>query len=253
MKVRRLRSILDKAVKALVTRNWLAEYRLLKRSQTGKRVVCLGKLQISLGRDARLRVTGRSVLGVPIMGAMTPRTAVTVLQLEENSQLILGKALIGRSTVVRVGPRARLEIGDNTFINDGSRIDAGVEIRIGRDCAIAWNVTLLDDDRHGFGLPPYRAPIYIEDHVWIGCNVLILKGVTIGAGSVVAAGAVVTKSCPPSSLIGGVPARVLRRGVEWTDACHLADSQARGLEGPLDITKRLGEVAALPSLRPNHH
>lgn len=54
------------------------------------------------------------------------------------------------------------------------------------------------------------APVVIEDDVWAGANVTILKGVTIGHGSVIAAGAVVTKSCPPYSVIGGIPARVLK-------------------------------------------
>lgn len=53
--------------------------------------------------------------------------------------------------------------------------------------------------------------VIIESDVWIGCNVTILKGVTIGRGSVVAAGAVVTKSCPPYSIIGGVPAKVIKQ------------------------------------------
>ena len=59
-------------------------------------------------------------------------------------------------------------------------------------------------------LPENDAPVVIEDDVRIGANVTILKGVTIGRGSVVAAGAVVTKSCPPYSIIGGVPAKVLK-------------------------------------------
>lgn len=59
-------------------------------------------------------------------------------------------------------------------------------------------------------LPENDAPVVIEDDVWTGANVTILKGVTIGRGSVIAAGAVVTKSFPPYSIIGGVPAKVLK-------------------------------------------
>lgn len=59
-------------------------------------------------------------------------------------------------------------------------------------------------------LPENDVAVVIEDDVWTGVNVTILKDVTIGRGSVVAAGAVVTKSCPPYSIIGGVPAKVLK-------------------------------------------
>ena len=64
------------------------------------------------------------------------------------------------------------------------------------------------------GVNVHDQPVVIEDDVWVGANVTILKGVTIGHGSVVAAGAVVTKSCPPYSIIGGVPAKVLRKRFE---------------------------------------
>ena len=59
-------------------------------------------------------------------------------------------------------------------------------------------------------LPENDVPVIIEDDVWAGANVTILKGVTIGRGSILAAGAVVTKSCPPYSIIGGVPAKILK-------------------------------------------
>ncbi len=65
---------------------------------------------------------------------------------------------------------------------------------------------VLDEEK----LPENDAPVVIEDGVWCGANVTILKGVTIGRGSIVAAGAVITKKMPPYSIIGGVPAKVLK-------------------------------------------
>ena len=65
-------------------------------------------------------------------------------------------------------------------------------------------------DKYVNGQNPYDAPVVIEDDVWVGANVTILCGVTIGRGSVIAAGAVVTKSCAPYSIIGGVPAKILK-------------------------------------------
>ena len=60
----------------------------------------------------------------------------------------------------------------------------------------------------------YNAPVVVEEDVWIGARAILLSGVTIGRGSIVAAGAVVTKDVPPYCIIGGVPARVLRQ--KWT-------------------------------------
>lgn len=59
-------------------------------------------------------------------------------------------------------------------------------------------------------LPQNDAPVTIEDDVWTGANITILKGVIIGRGAVIAAGAVVTKSCPPYAIIGGVPAKIIK-------------------------------------------
>lgn len=59
-------------------------------------------------------------------------------------------------------------------------------------------------------LPTNDKPVIIQDDVWTGANITILKGVTIGRGTIIAAGAVVNKSCPPYSIIGGVPAKVLK-------------------------------------------
>ncbi len=69
----------------------------------------------------------------------------------------------------------------------------------------------IDDVKDQEKLPENDQTVTIEQDVWCGANVTILKGVTIGKGSIVAAGSVVTKSCPPYSIIAGVPARVLKK------------------------------------------
>lgn len=68
-----------------------------------------------------------------------------------------------------------------------------------------------DQDKFENGINKYDSPVIIEDDVWCGANVTILKGVRIGKGSIVAAGAVVTKSFPPYSIIGGVPAKLIKK------------------------------------------
>jgi acetyltransferase-like isoleucine patch superfamily enzyme len=104
-------------------------------------------------------------------------------------------------------------------VNSHARILCGDEIQIGDDVAIAWNVQLLDDDRHALsvdGEPTKRsAPIRIEDDVWIGHDVSIHKGVTVREGSVIASNSVVTNNVPPNTLVAGTPAEVVRENVTW--------------------------------------
>lgn len=69
----------------------------------------------------------------------------------------------------------------------------------------------LDEVKDQDKLPENDQDVIIEEDVWCGTNVTILKGVTIGRGSIVAAGALVTKSCPPYSIIGGVPAKIIKK------------------------------------------
>lgn len=121
-----------------------------------------------------------------------------------------------------------LSVGDGTSIPKGSTIYCtDAPCTIGRKVIFGPHPTIITGDHRVDligkyiidvtvgdktvnGYNPYDKPVVIEDDVWVGANVTILKGVTIGRGSVVAAGAVVTRSCPPYSIIGGVPARLIR-------------------------------------------
>jgi maltose O-acetyltransferase len=111
------------------------------------------------------------------------------------------------------GECGRIVIGDNTFINSGTSIGSLASITIGNNVAIGNYVLIMDSDFHNpadHTLPGAKAPIVIEDGVWIGARATILKGVTIGKHAVIAAGAVVTKDVPAGALVGGVPAKVIR-------------------------------------------
>jgi acetyltransferase-like isoleucine patch superfamily enzyme len=122
---------------------------------------------------------------------------------------VLGRVI---RTQLGTGPDGKLIIGDHVGINEGVSIFALDEIRIDDYAMIADYVSIADATYHDLapGLPARTAPVHIERNVWLGRNVVVLPGVTIGANSVVAAGAVVTRDVAPNTLVGGVPARFMR-------------------------------------------
>lgn len=128
----------------------------------------------------------------------------------------VGIAVIGEDPMTR----SVLRIGDHTHIGDRTHINCYCSISIGNRCAISWDVEILDTDIHKMldevGRPLRNtAPVVIEDRTWIGAHAIILKGVTIGHDSVIAAGAVVTRSVPPFSVCAGNPAQVVRASPGW--------------------------------------
>ncbi len=129
-----------------------------------------------------------------------------------------------------LGEKATCTVGDYTLLN-GALIMAEERIEIGSYCLISWNVGIADSDFHpidpaqrridALALSPFlkdrpsrpvlrTAPVVIRDNVWIGMGAVILKGVTIGENSVVAAGAIVTKNVPPNVIVAGNPAKVVK-------------------------------------------
>lgn len=114
-----------------------------------------------------------------------------------------------------------VSIGDNSFINrhvefhNGFGGDKNSRIEIGKNCFIAMNVQFIGVS-HKMGPSSKRAdineynPIKVGDGCWIGANAVILGGVTIGNGAVIAAGSVVTKNVSDNTMVGGVPAKKLK-------------------------------------------
>lgn len=113
---------------------------------------------------------------------------------------------------------ARITIGDGTWINNGfSAIAEHCSIDIGERVLIGTNVEVFDSDFHGLRIDnrsrsenEWAKSVIIEDDVFLGSNVRVLKGVTIGKGSVVANSSVVVKDIPPGVIAGGNPARVIK-------------------------------------------
>lgn len=121
-----------------------------------------------------------------------------------------------------------IEIGTNTFIGC-SKIISASKVHIGNDVLIAWGCTIVDHNSHSINWGERKDDIKnwyvgkkdwtnvvvkginIENKAWIGLNSIVLKGVTIGEGAIVAAGSVVTKDVQPYTIVGGNPAKVIKK------------------------------------------
>ena len=116
---------------------------------------------------------------------------------------------------------AVLEVGEFGFLGRGVEIEVSERVTIGRGALIAPDVYITDHNHQTspggpmFQRPCIAVPVSIGDDVWIGAKCVILPGVNIGSGAVVAAGAVVNRDVPAGAIVGGIPARILKmRGQE---------------------------------------
>lgn len=118
---------------------------------------------------------------------------------------------------IYINKNASLSLGSG-YINHNLNLSCFERITIGDNVVISENVTIRDSDDHTIlgSFRPMTQPITIGDHVWVGMNVTILKGVSIGNGAIIAAGAVVTKDVPANTLVGGVPAKILKNDIKWS-------------------------------------
>jgi len=136
-----------------------------------------------------------------------------------SSQHIMHASAHSPATLLAKQPGARIQIGSKTRIH-ASGICAFLSVSIGSRCLIAANCQIMDSSGHPLAADNVESridivykdalPVVIGDDVWLCEGVKVMPGVTIGKGTVVAAGSVVTKSLPPYCLAGGIPAKVIR-------------------------------------------
>ncbi|MBN2386550.1 MAG: acyltransferase [Anaerolineales bacterium] len=117
----------------------------------------------------------------------------------------------------------RLEIGAGTTMVDVvvAVTEPGSQVMIGKECMFANDIDIRTGDSHaildaatGERINPARN-IIIGDHVWVAAHVVLLKGVEIGHDSVIATGAIVTRSCQPGTILAGNPAAGIKEGITW--------------------------------------
>lgn len=165
---------------------------------------------VGLVRAHLLTVTRHVDVGrrVRVLGAVRVRNSGGTIELDDRV-LIDGRH---QSIALSVGPGARLHLGVGVFMNYGGDIACAGSISIGAYTRIGPRVSIADHhghdlDRNSRDVP---RPIVIGDDVWLGRNAMVLPGVTIGRGTVVAAGSIVTKSLPECVVAVGVPAVPIR-------------------------------------------
>lgn len=165
-----------------------------------KLLCALRRRQFQCGRNLRVRKSldisgpGRVVLGDNIFIEGGPFKINSLYTFKENAEIL---------------------IGSNSYLN-GLRVSCRKQVRIGKWCIFA-DVRISDTDQHSVlpnrwctEVPIESRPVIIEDNVWVCLGTIIIKGVTIGTNSVVAAGSVVTRDVPPNCVAGGNPARIIK-------------------------------------------
>jgi acetyltransferase-like isoleucine patch superfamily enzyme len=156
-------------------------------------------------------------------------------RIENEGFISIGKGTVLRSINVPVelatGPSGQLRIGEEVSLNYGVSIGCLLRVELGDRCRLGPYVMIVDSDFHDFydrGRRPPPRKVSLAEDVWVGAKASILPGVTIGRGAIVGIGAVVTADVAPFTVVGGVPARLIRT---LTPGLFVAPNDISPLEG----------------------
>ena len=175
---------------------------------------CHKYTRMVVDKNAKINIKGKLVLGLKENEKSKQETRFFMA---DNAKLnVTGNFNVGAGTDIRIFKGAELTIGSG-YLNADDQIICEEKITIGENVAIAREVIIRDTDSHEIldGQHTKTKPVTIGNHVWIGTRAIIMKGVTIGDGAIIAAGAIVTKDVPANTIVAGVPAKVIRENVEW--------------------------------------
>lgn len=171
----------------------------------------------------------RLLPGRVVIGSDTKLNSATLSAREpDGCSLSFGSESNIEATLVLERASARIAIGSRTHVGGGTLLAAASSIEIGDDVLIAFDALIIDHNSHSLRFSERQgdvrdwlrgtkdwstvsiAPVRISDKAWVGARAMILKGVTIGEGAIIAAGSVVTRDVPQWTIVGGNPAQVIR-------------------------------------------
>jgi tetrahydrodipicolinate N-acetyltransferase len=192
---------------------------VLRHRLRGRRDIWVGSPTVLDGASrVDVRSGGALRIGLGPFG-LTSAHDVSVLRVRPGARFVVDGVVSLQRGVRVVVDGGELRIGPGTNVNGLTKILVASSVSIGAGCTFSWDVQVLDNDFHAITAGGVTrgsvAPVLVEDRVWVGTRALILKGVHIGAGAVVAAGAVVTRDVPANTVVAGTPARVVGQVDSW--------------------------------------
>lgn len=140
---------------------------------------------------------------------------------DNNCLIVDAKARFMGPCEINMSNGSKLFIGENAGIRGVTFVLNKATVSIGKLCMFSYNIIIRNTDSHKVidlatnEIVNHPKDITIGNHVWIGQNATILKGVTIGDDSIVAMGSVITKDCPSNSIIAGNPGKIVKTGITW--------------------------------------
>lgn len=169
--------------------------------------------KLILDSSARININGQLELN---QNCIKNNGRSTILRMDKHTVFtVCGNSRFYYDGDIILFPNAKFSMGDS-FINSNCKIRCHEHISIGNGCVISHDCTIMDSDAHYLNGDNHTEPVEIGNHVWIGTRVVVLSGVKIGDGAVIAAGALVNSNIPAYSMAAGVPARVIKEKVEWS-------------------------------------